>query len=301
MISQSALEVDLPGVMLFKKGKVRNVYDLSEHLLVVATDRISAFDVILPTPIPHKGEVLTALSAFWFDRMEGIVPNHFISAEVNQIIAQHPHLRPHKDILRGRSMLVCKTKVIPIECVVRGYLSGSGWKEYQKSKSVCGVQLPTGFVESQELAQPIFTPATKEESGHDINISEEEMAQRVGMEITQRLKETSIKIYTQARDYAKTRGIIIADTKFEFGLLAGEVTLIDELLTPDSSRFWPVESYKPGGAQFSFDKQFVRDYLESIRWNKAPPAPALPEEIVLKTSEKYIQALRLLSGRGLAD
>ncbi len=300
MTSETILETSLAGLKLFKKGKVRDVYDLGQRLLIVATDRISAFDVVIPTGIPSKGAVLTQLSAFWFGKIKGITPSHFISAEIEEIILQHPELKAHRSVLAGRSMLVRKGKVVPIECVVRGYLSGSGWKEYQKSQSVCGVKLPVGLKESDQLQQPIFTPATKEESGHDINISQEEMARRVGAELTKKLETVSLEIYTTARDYARTKGILIADTKFEFGLADGDAPmLIDELLTPDSSRFWPADQYKPGGPQPSFDKQFVRDYLESIRWDKTPPAPPLPEEIVRKTSEKYLQALKQLTGKTL--
>jgi len=297
--SETVLETSLAGIKLFKKGKVRDVYDLGQHLLIVATDRISAFDVVIPTGIPQKGAVLTHLSAFWFERMKELAPSHFVSAEIDEIVRRHPTLAPHRAALAGRSMLVRRGRVVPMECVVRGYLSGSGWKEYQKSQSVCGVKLPAGLRESGELATPIFTPATKEESGHDINISEEEMARRVGQELTRRLREVSIAVYRAARDFARGKGILIADTKFEFALTEGSDVplLVDELLTPDSSRFWPADRYRPGGPQPSFDKQFVRDYLESIRWDKTPPAPALPEEIVAKTSEKYLQALKQLTGK----
>ena len=298
MTSDTVLETHLTGVPLFKKGKVRDVYDLGEHLLIVATDRISAFDVVIPTGIPMKGAVLTQLSAFWFGRMKGITPHHFVSADIDEITARYPRLKPHRTVLAARSMLVVKGKVVPMECVVRGYLSGSGWKEYRKNRSVCGIPLPDGLRESDELAQPIFTPATKEESGHDVNLSEEEMARQVGAPLTQKLKSVSLAVYAMARDYARTRGILIADTKFEFALRDGEETpmLVDEVLTPDSSRFWPVEGYAPGGTPPSFDKQFVRDYLESVQWDKNPPAPQLPEEIVRKTSEKYLQALKQMTG-----
>ena len=299
-ITAPVLETRVDGIPLYKRGKVRDVYALGEQLLIVATDRISAFDVVLPTGIPHKGAVLTQLSAFWFGKARDIVPSHFVSVDISQIIRQHPSLAPHRAMLAERSMLVRKTEVVPIECVVRGYLAGSGWKEYKQSRSVCGIALPKGLQESEELPAPIFTPATKEESGHDMNISEAEMAKRVGAPLTQQLKTISLAIYTMARDYAKSRGIIIADTKFEFGLRDGQVVLIDELLTPDSSRFWPADTYRPGNSPASFDKQFVRDYLESIRWGKTPPAPALPDEIVQKTSAKYLEALRQLSGRALA-
>ncbi len=314
MTTEVVLETQIRDLKLFKRGKVREVYDLGrgsgaasssgsrdlgEHLLLVTSDRISAFDVVLPTGIPHKGAVLTALSAFWFDRMRQIAPSHFITADIDAMINRHQELKPHRNLLKGRSMLVRKTKVVPVECVVRGYLAGSGWKEYQKRPSVCGVPLPEGLVESQELPEPIFTPATKEETGHDLNISEVEMAQRVGEAVTKELKEKSLAIYRRARDFAQSRGILIADTKFEFGLLEGRLFLIDELLTPDSSRFWPVESYVAGKSQVSFDKQFVRDYLEGLKWDKTPPGPILPEGIVRKTSEKYLQALVQLTGKGL--
>ena len=299
MTADTVLETHLSGIKIFKRGKVRDVYDLGDHLLIVATDRISAFDVVIPTGIPSKGAVLTALSVFWFGRTGSITPNHLVSADITEIIRLHPELAPHRAVLAGRSMLVLKGQVVPIECVVRGYLAGSGWKEYKKSRSVCGVPLPAGLKESQELPEPIFTPATKEESGHDVNISEAEMAKRVGAELTQKLRKASIALYSTARDYARTRGILIADTKFEFALRDGKPMLVDEVLTPDSSRFWPADSYAPGGSPASFDKQFVRDYLESIPWDKTPPAPALPEEIVRKTSEKYQQALRQLTGKDL--
>ena len=291
------LETNLKGIPLFKRGKVRDVYDLGQSLLIVATDRISAFDVVLPTGIPQKGRVLATLSAFWFGKVKSITPTHFITADIDEMIRIDPRLKPHRGLLSGRSMLVQKAQVVPIECVVRGFLAGSGWKEYQKGRSVCGIPLPPGLVESQELPQPIFTPATKEESGHDINISEEEMVRRVGKELTEELKARSLKIYTMARDYASSRGILVADTKFEFGTLDGKILLVDELLTPDSSRFWPKEEYQPGRSQVSFDKQFVRDYLEGISWDKSPPAPHLPEEIVSKTSAKYLQALNQLVGK----
>ena len=290
-------ETQLEGLLLFKRGKVRDVYDLGEHLLIVASDRISAFDVVLPTAIPYKGAVLTQISAFWFSRMQETVPSHFISADRDEICRRYKALGAHRSLLKNRAMLVRKTQIVPIECVVRGYLSGSGWKEYQKKGSVCGIPLPAGLVESQELAAAIFTPATKEETGHDINISEEEMAQRVGRKLTDDLKKISLHIYKSASEYAKQRGIIIADTKFEFGVLNGQILLADEVLTPDSSRFWPVEEYMGGRSQPSFDKQFVRDYLESIPWDKTPPGPALPREIVEKTSAKYLQAFAQLTGK----
>lgn len=299
MATAVVLETKLAEVKLFKRGKVRDVYDLGPHLLIVSTDRISAFDVVIPTGISSKGAVLTQMSAFWFEKMKDLTPTHLVSVDIDWILRQYPALEAHRAILAGRSMLVRKAEVVPIECVVRGYLAGSGWKEYQKSQSVCGVNLPAGLRESQELPTPIFTPATKEESGHDRNISEAEMAKRVGPELTEKLKNTSMAIYRWARDYARSRGILIADTKFEFGLIDGRPLLVDELLTPDSSRFWPVQDYAVGRSPVSFDKQFVRDYLEGLKWDKTPPAPALPEEIIQKTSAKYLQALTQLTGHGL--
>ena len=301
MVSETVLQTKLSGVPVFKQGKVRDVYDLGKHLLIVATDRVSAFDVVIPNGIPHKGAVLTALSDFWFEKMQDLTPSHFVTADIDRILEIHPDLGPHRTVLAGRSMLVEKGQVVPIECVVRGYLSGSGWKEYKEGGTVCGISLPAGLKESQELSAPIFTPATKEEEGHDINISEAEMARRVGSELTQDLKAKSLAVYNRARDYAKSRKILIADTKFEFALKGDQVMLVDELLTPDSSRFWPVDQYEPGRPQVSFDKQFVRDYLEGVQWDKTPPAPALPEEIVKKTSEKYLQALVQLTGRPLGE
>lgn len=277
----------------FKRGKVRDVYDLKDKLLIISTDRISCFDVVLPTCIPRKGEVLTKLSLFWFEFTNDIVPNHLITAEVNDYPEE---LSKYKDILKGRSMLVRKAKPIPVECIVRGYLSGSGWKEYQQSQSICGIKLPAGLIESDKLLEPIFTPSTKEDTGHDINVSQEYVEQGLGKEITAQLKELSLALYSKASEFAESKGIIIADTKFEFGLYQNKIMLIDEVLTPDSSRFWPKDQYQPGIPQPSFDKQFVRDYLETLNWNKTPPAPELPEEIVLKTSEKYLQALKMLAG-----
>lgn len=293
------LKTNLPGIPIFKQGKVRDVYDLGDHLLIVTTDRISAFDVVLPTGIPRKGEVLTQISAFWFSFIRDLCASHFVTADIEEILRRYPNLGNYRASLADRSTLVVKADVVPIECVVRGYLAGSGWKEYKKIQSVCGVSLPKGLRESDELPQPIFTPATKEETGHDVNISEEEMAGRVGRELTGRLKAASLAIYQKARDHARSRGIIIADTKFEFGEKEGRTLLVDEVLTPDSSRFWPAQVYTPGASQMSFDKQFVRDYLESVSWDKTPPAPALPEEIVRKTSEKYLQAYRQLTGKTL--
>jgi len=282
---------------LYASGKVRDVYRVdNEHLLFVATDRISAFDYVLATGIPHKGRVLTQLSLFWFDFLKAITQNHLVTADVSQY---PPLLRKHDDQLRGRSMLVVKAEMVAVECVVRGYLSGSGWKEYQKTGSVCGIKLPAGLRESDKLPEPIFTPATKAASGHDENISFAEMVKRAGRELSEKLRDLSLRIYHSAADYAAKRGIIIADTKVEFGNTASGIVLGDEVLTPDSSRFWPAEKYQPGRAQDSYDKQYVRDYLESIRWNKQPPAPALPDDVAARTSEKYQDAYRLLTGRKL--
>jgi phosphoribosylaminoimidazole-succinocarboxamide synthase len=266
--------------------------------LIVVTDRISAFDVVLPNPIPYKGAVLTALSLFWFDFLKDIVPNHLISTDVDSYPAPLPSYR---DQLDGRSMLVVRADVFPIECVARGYLVGSGWKEYQQTGEVCGVRLPAGLKESDKLAEPIFTPATKAETGHDINISEREMADSVGVEATRELKELTLTLYSKAAAFAETRGIIIADTKFEFGVKDGKVILVDEALTPDSSRFWPKESYEPGRGQQSFDKQYLRDYLETVTWDKQPPGPNLPETVISQTSEKYLEAYRLLTGGTLKE
>ena len=296
-MGSTVLEVNLGAVAKLRSGKVREIFDLGEELLIVASDRISAFDVVLPQGIPEKGVILTQLSLYWFEMMADLVPTHLIGAEPKDFPAV---LRPYADLLRGRSMLVHKAEVLPIECVVRGYLAGSGWQEYLRSGSVCGVPLPTGLRESEELPKPIFTPSTKEESGHDVNISFEEAERRVGSEAANLMRDVSIAIYNRARDHAAERGIIIADTKFEFGLVDGRFTLVDEILTPDSSRFWPADRYKPGRGQPSFDKQFVRDYLETLDWDKHPPAPDLPPEIVSQTREKYLEALRILTGTGLS-
>ena len=290
------LETELPGVSRHARGKVRDVYSLDDRLLIVATDRISAFDYILPTGIPDKGRVLTQLSIFWFDFLRDVTPTHFLSADVASYPAPLPNFR---DQLDGRSMLVKRARMIEIECVARGYISGSGWKEYRQSGTVCGIPLPTGLRESDKLPEPIFTPATKAQTGHDENVSFEHVVSLIGEDLSRRLRDLTLEIYTRAARYAETKGIIIADTKFEFGFVGDQLVLGDEVLTPDSSRFWPAESYKPGGAQFSFDKQFVRDYLESIHWNKQPPAPPLPEEVAEKTSEKYREAYRVLTGRAL--
>ncbi|MGA7292335.1 MAG: phosphoribosylaminoimidazolesuccinocarboxamide synthase [Terriglobales bacterium] len=291
------LRTDYPELELHASGKVRDVYNLdADHLLFVATDRISAFDYVLATGIPHKGRVLTQISLFWFDFLKDVVPNHFVTADVNQYPAA---IRSHADELRGRSMMVMRAEMFPVECVARGYLSGSGWKEYKASGTVCGITLPTGLKESDKLPEPIFTPATKATTGHDINISFEEMCKLIDPALSRQLRDLTLRIYKKASDYAGERGIIIADTKFEFGQTAKGITLADEVLTPDSSRFWPADSYQPGKAQDSYDKQYVRDYLEEIRWNKQPPAPALPQDVAQRTSEKYLGAYRQLTGREL--
>jgi phosphoribosylaminoimidazole-succinocarboxamide synthase len=294
--SRILLQTDFPEFTLHARGKVRDLYSLNGQLLFVATDRISAFDYVLATGIPEKGRVLTQLSLFWFDFLKDTVKNHLVTANVDQYPAP---LKKYVDDLRGRSMLVTKAQMIDIECVARGYLSGSGWKEYQQTGAVCGIKLPAGLKESDKLPEPIFTPATKALSGHDENISIEEMAKRTGKELAEKLRDLTLKIYKAAADYAAGRGIIIADTKFEFGQTSQGLILADEVLTPDSSRFWPADKYQPGKAQESFDKQFVRDYLEAIKWNKQPPAPSLPEDVARKTSEKYIEAYRILAGREL--
>ena len=290
------LETDLQGIPRHARGKVRDVYSLGDRLLIIATDRISAFDYILATGIPDKGRVLTQLSIFWFDFLRDVTPTHFLTAN----LADYPaELRAFPSQVDGRSMLVKRANMIEIECVARGYISGSGWKEYREHGTVCGIELPKGLRESDKLPEPIFTPATKAQTGHDENVSFEHVANLIGEDLARRLRDLTLEIYSRAARYAETRGIIIADTKFEFGFVGEELVLGDEVLTPDSSRFWPAETYKPGGAQFSFDKQFVRDYLESIHWNKQPPAPALPEEVAAKTGEKYRQAYRILTGRDL--
>ena len=291
------LQTSFDGLTLLRRGKVRDVYEVGDDLLIVATDRISAFDYVLGSGIPDKGKVLTQLSGFWFERLGDLVPHHLISMDADTF---PPAARPYTDELRGRTMLVRRTDPIPIECVARGYLSGSGWKEYQQSGSVCGVQLPKGLRESDRLPEPIFTPATKADTGHDVNITEEEAGRLVGPDLIAELKSLTLEIYRRGVAHAESKGIIIADTKFEFGRdREGRLLLIDEVLTPDSSRFWPKAAYTPGGAQPSFDKQFVRDYLEEIRWNKQPPVPSLPDEVIRRTREKYLEAFHLLSGRQL--
>ncbi len=286
------LETNLP-LKLYSRGKVRDIYILDDTLLVIATDRISAFDCVLPNGIPHKGRVLNQLSAYWFDYTKDIIENHMLSIDLEDF---PPELKEYSGELEGRSMLVKKTERIDIECVVRGYLAGSGWREYQESGLVCGVELPSGLVESDKLPEPIFTPAMKSSTGHDENISQDHMAEIIGGSLAGKLKQISLRIYEKASLLAEEKGIIIADTKFEYGLLGGEVILIDEVLTPDSSRFWPVDGYERGRSQKSFDKQFVRDYLDGLGWDKKPPAPELPEDVVKKTSEKYLEAYRRLTG-----
>jgi phosphoribosylaminoimidazole-succinocarboxamide synthase len=290
------LFTEFTDLKLFKRGKVRDVYDLGDKLLIISTDRISCFDVVLPCAIPYKGNVLTGLSSFWFDFIRDIVPNHFITSDVEKYPSE---LKKYQQQLRGRSMLVLKTKPLPVECVVRGYLSGSGWKEYKEKQSVCGIKLPVGLLESDKLPEVIFTPSTKADVGHDMNVTQEYVEKSAGRDIADKLKKISIAIYQKASDYALTRGIIIADTKFEFGIYDNKIILIDEVLTPDSSRFWPKDEYKPGKAQPSFDKQFVRDYLETLTWNKTPPAPKIPDEIIQKTAQKYLEAYRRLTGKEL--
>jgi len=297
MSNQPLLSLDLPGIKKLKSGKVREVFDLGDRLLFVATDRISAFDCIMPNGISRKGEVLTQISYFWFAQTAKVVPNHLISKAG---AALPKALRPFAAQLDRRSMIVKKTKPLTIECVVRGYLCGSGWKSYQKNGEVCGIKLPAGLKESSRLPEPIFTPSTKAETGHDENISFEQCGKLVGNDVAAQAKDLSLKIYTFAAEYALKRGIIIADTKFEFGMLDGKLILIDEVLTPDSSRFWPADQYKEGQSQPSFDKQFVRDYLETLDWNKQPPAPALPADVAEKTTAKYLDAYERLTGKKLA-
>jgi phosphoribosylaminoimidazole-succinocarboxamide synthase len=288
----------------FRRGKVRDIYRVGEdRLVIVATDRISAFDCVLPNAIPRKGQVLTQLSRFWFDRFSSIVPNQVVASDTTEFPPElRAQLSPQsQDALAGRAMLVHRAEVVPFECVIRGYLAGSGWKDYQRTGEVCGHQLPVGLVESAKLPAPIFTPATKAEEGHDINVSVAEMAQAIGEEQTTKLEQLSLRLYREAADYAEARGIIICDTKFEFGVRDGQLILIDEVLTPDSSRFWPRQSYAPGRPQPSFDKQFVRDYLETLDWDKQPPAPVLPPEVVAATSAKYLEAYRVITGHDLSE
>lgn len=293
---QIILETSLPGVERFSQGKVRDVYTVGERLLIIATDRISAFDCVLPTGIPDKGRVLTQMSVFWFDFLRDVCATHFLTANVDEYPAE---LRKYRDQLTGRSMLVKRAEMVPIECVARGYLAGSGWKEYRAGGTVCGIHLPNGLRESDKLPEPIFTPATKAQSGHDENISFERMVAITGARVAGQLRDLTLDIYARAARYAEARGIIIADTKFEFGFIGDTLVLGDEVLTPDSSRFWPLDEYSAGRSQNSYDKQYVRDYLEAIHWNKQPPAPALPPDVAAKTGEKYREAYRLLTGRDL--
>jgi phosphoribosylaminoimidazole-succinocarboxamide synthase len=290
-------ETNLSGIQPIARGKVRDIYDAGDFLIIVATDRLSAFDYVLPTPIPDKGRVLTELTIFWLDLLRDVVPNHFVSADV----ADYPAgFRPFRDQLEGRSMLVRRARMLEVECVARGYVSGSGWKDYRRDGSICGIPLPAGLRESDRLPEPVFTPATKAQSGHhDENISFETAAAQLGAELASRVRALTLQVYSRAAKYAETRGIIIADTKFEFGFIGDQLVLADEVLTPDSSRFWPRASYQPGGPQASYDKQYVRDYLESIHWNKQPPAPGLPADVVQRTSEKYREAFTVLTGKPL--
>lgn len=293
---QSMKELDLPGMTKVHRGKVREMFAVDGHLLMVATDRISAFDVVLPNPIPMKGKVLTQLSVYWFTRLQDVVPNHLVSARTEEFPEQ---LQPYREQLEGRALLVRRCRPLPVECVVRGFLAGSGWKEYRQTGSICGIRLPPGFKESDQLPEPIFTPATKAVTGHDENISFERVADMVGADIALRVRELSLALYKRGRDEAGRKDIIICDTKFEFGLLGSEIVLIDEVLTPDSSRFWPADLYEPGKPQPSFDKQFIRDYLETLDWDKTPPGPELPESIIEATSARYMEACRRLTGEEL--
>ncbi len=294
MNSTTIYETHFPSLKFIKRGKVRDIYDLGEHLLIVATDRLSAFDVVMPQPIPDKGKVLTQISNYWFEIVKNIIPNHIIASDVDIFPKE---CQPYKEQLRGRSIVVKKAKPLAVECIVRGYISGSGWNEYKKSKSICGIELSEGLVESSKLPEPIFTPSTKAEIGHDENISFEKAASIIGIDVTEKVKAFALAIYKRAAQIAETKGIIIADTKMEFGFFNGELILIDELFTPDSSRFWSTSKYKPGSGQDSFDKQYVRDYLLSINFNKQPPGPMMPDYVIQKTSELYREALKQLTGK----
>lgn len=298
--TSTLLTLEMENVPLLRQGKVRNIYDLGDKLLFVASDRISAFDVVMPNGIPDKGKILNLISAFWFDTMKDMIENHVITTDIDEVIAADERLAPYRELLDKRSMLVKKATPLTVECIVRGYISGSGWKDYQKTGMICGINLPEGLKNSDKLEEVIFTPSTKADEGHDINITGEEAAEELGQDVFDFIKEKSISLYSKARDYADTKGIIIADTKFEFGKLGDKIILIDEVLTPDSSRFWPKDDYEPGRQQKSFDKQFVRDYLETLDWwDKTPPGPELPEDIVMKTREKYLQAYQILTGKQL--
>jgi phosphoribosylaminoimidazole-succinocarboxamide synthase len=294
--SKPLFETNLPGIPVYARGKVRDIYEAGEFLVLVASDRLSAFDYILPTPIPNKGKVLTQLTLFWLDLVSDIVPNHLVTTDVGQYPGPFPQFQRQ---LEGRSMLVKRARMIDVECVARGYVSGSGWKDYKRSGGICGIALPGGLSESSRLPEPIFTPASKAQTGHDENISFEVVSERIGAALTERLRSLTLQIYKRASEYAESRGILLADTKFEFGFVNEELILADEVLTPDSSRFWRKDTYRPGGPQLSYDKQYVRDYLESIGWNKQPPAPELPPDVVQKTSAKYVEAYRVLTGREL--
>ena len=298
-IQNAITKINIPELNLFREGKVRNVYDLGEKLLFVASDRISAFDVIMPNGIPEKGKVLNMISKFWFNKTKNVVDNHMISTDIDEIIKENPILEKYKNELDGRSMLVKKAEPVTVECIVRGYLSGSGWKDYQKTGMVSGIKLAKGLKLSDKLENPIFTPSTKADEGHDMNITQSQMKEEVGEEVFNFLREKSIALYEKARDYAEGKGIIIADTKFEFGKIGDKIILMDEALTPDSSRFWPQDDYASGRQQKSFDKQFVRDYLETLDWDKTPPGPVLPTDIISKTREKYMQAYKILTGQEL--
>jgi phosphoribosylaminoimidazole-succinocarboxamide synthase len=292
-MNTAILSTSIKEASKVRRGKVRDVYELKDYLLIVATDRISAFDVVMPNGIPDKGKILTQISRFWFEKTAHIIGNHLVSTNVADF---PPEFQPYREMLAGRSMLVRRAQPLTVECIVRGYVAGSGWKDYQRTGAISGITLPKGLVEFSRLDEPIFTPSTKAEVGHDENISINQMENLIGKEITQKVIDSSLEIYRWGRQYAETRGIIIADTKFEFGILDGQLLLIDEVLTPDSSRFWPMESYRPGISPPSYDKQFVRDYLNTLKWDKTPPAPTLPEEIVVKTREKYIEAFEKLTG-----
>jgi phosphoribosylaminoimidazole-succinocarboxamide synthase len=286
-------ETDLKGLKLFNRGKVRDIYEVGDDLLIVATDRISAYDSVLPTPIPWKGAVLTALTLFWLDYLKDVTPNHLVTADPAKM---GPKVARHADLLRGRSMLVRRAHVLPVECVVRGYLAGSGWREYQESGQVCGVKLPTGLRLADKLSEPIFTPATKAQSGHDENITIEQAAEIIGRRHAEALRDRSLGVYLKASEHARSRGIIIADTKFEWGLCDGRLVLVDEVLTPDSSRFWPMDGYQPGRSPYAFDKQYVREWLDGAGWDHTPPAPPLPPDVVEKTAQRYLEACRRLTG-----
>lgn len=299
MTKEALMSTELPDIKLFKKGKVRDIYEIDDKLLIVAADRISAFDIVMPNGIPYKGAVLTQLSSFWFNFTKSIIDNHLITDDFKKITSFDKKLEKYKDILSKRSMLVQKTEPISIECVVRGYLAGSGWRGYKETGYICGIELPSGLKQAQKLPQPIFTPSTKAETGHDEDMTEEEARHLIGEKVFEFVKSKSIEIYEKASEFASSKGIIIADTKFEFGKIRNKIILIDEILTPDSSRFWPEDEYQVGQDQKSFDKQFTRDYLDSLDWDKSPPAPVLPKEIVEKTKDKYLKILKMITGKDI--